>query len=269
MHVEREPLDSLLSELSGACSDQDLRQQLHLLFVAFDTNKAQLLTFPQMCEGLSKLDLTPRIYIGLDDYMVITHQNTLCRPDGSMSKSEFEHILLRQLRCSVLRNMRQATALASNDRTDSMELVLRGINRLLFDTQNLISRSPSLSPPLSPQASMEAKSAMQQCDKEVHGDWRCMTQIASDIGELDNKVNILSQKVDLMQNFMACRLQDMNVMISRLASLPPHSSHVSVCYSVQPNMPSSRETTGDMRAHQKAEKHYPNPVAAAQGDAND
>ena len=206
--------------------------------------------------------------------MVVTHQNTLCRSDGSMCKWEFEHVLLRQLRCSVLRNMRRATALASDGRTDNMELVMRGINRLLFDTQKLIyaesDTEPSLSPPFSPQARTAVQSARQYCEEEGHGGWRRMTQIASDVGELGRKVNVLTQKVDSMQNFIGCQLQDMNLMIARLASFLPHHSQFPVCYSsaIQPNMMNTRATSCDMQSHQFADKNLRHREAAPQGDGD-
>ena len=245
MHIDREPLDSLLQELAATCNDQDLNQQLNLLFVAFlkDKEHAGALTFESMSEGLSRLNLNPRIYFGLDDYMIITHQLTLCRPDGSLTKLQFEHILLQQLRAWILRNMRNAqmaNGADGADQTDDFGLVMNGINHLLFDTQKLLYTEPTPQgdhrtlQPLSPR-----EEALKEAMNEVRGDVDVLQiESAQDVFiencHIDSRLQAVEQQmrdmkdiksIDSRMQAMEHQMRDMNMLLARLAgaSLPAHS----------------------------------------------
>jgi len=244
MQMKREPIDSLLEELANACNDHDLRQRLHLLFAAFANEKKEnmeVLTFERLSEGLWKLQLAPRIYLGLDDYIIITHQLALCRPDGSMTKVQFEYILLQQLRGFVLRNMRNAMGEDKVD-SDGFGVVITGINHLLFDTQKLLFGEPD-SPLYTNDGSVDRRCSTCHSTREQRTSspkkevWKESTnevqggalQIASAQADVLIKNGHMEKSVDSRLQAVEQQLRDMNTLLARLAgaALPVVSSSMS------------------------------------------
>ena len=118
------PLDKLITGLLNFTTQDDLRRRIFNLYQRLDLDDSGAIDLNELNAGLRKLDPNgSAMHLSQDDFNVLTNGRALLNEDGEVTPSNFETMMLTQIKGYSHRKIQAALARAMHDGSEVQDVV--------------------------------------------------------------------------------------------------------------------------------------------------